>query len=81
MVSTAESASVAPGICTRMELVPCCWTVASEAPSEFTRRWTMLVAVDISSAVGCEPSDLDAVRITETPPWMSRPWVMRSSGG
>jgi hypothetical protein len=52
MVWTAASASVAPGIWTRMEFAPCCCTVASEAPSEFTRFWTIDVAVAISSELG-----------------------------
>ena len=81
MVWTAESASVAPGIWTRIELLPWICTVASEAPSVFTRFSTMVLALFISSAVGAEPSCLEAVRITETPPWMSRPVVMRSPSG
>ena len=81
MASTVEVASVAPGICTRMELAPCCWTVASEAPRAFTRLWTMDVAVCMSSLVGWVPSDLEAERMTETPPWMSRPWVIFSPTG
>ena len=62
-------------------MLPWIWTVASEAPSVFTRFSTIVLTVFISSTVGVEPSCFDAVRITETPPWMSRPVVMRSPSG
>jgi len=39
------------------------------------------LAVSMSDEDTEEPSDLLAVRITETPPWMSRPCVMRSERG
>lgn len=64
-----------------MELVPCCWTDVSEAPSELTRFWTIVVAVAMSSELGVDPSALFAAMMTETPPCMSRPCVMRSPSG
>ena len=81
MVWTVASASVAPGIWTRMEFEPCSCTVASEEPRAFTRFSTMLLAVSMSDEDTVEPSDLLAVRITDTPPWMSRPCVMRWERG
>ena len=81
MVLMAWLASVAPGIWMRMDLSPCFWTVVSDAPSEFTRFWTMVVAVAMSSADGADPSGLLAVMMTDTPPRMSSPWVIFSPTG
>ena len=67
--------SWAPGICTRKELLPCCWTVAAEAPDALTRLVMTCCAWLIWSLVMAEPSLVDALRLTETPPWMSRPMV------
>ena len=73
--------SWAPGICTRKELLPCCWTVAAEAPDALTRLVMTCCAWFIWSLVMAEPSLVDALRLTETPPWMSRPMVILSCGG
>ena len=81
MAATVDSASVAPGICTRIELDPCCWTLASFAPRELTRCCTIWVAVAMSSELGVPPSEVVAVMMTETPPRMSRPCVIFSPRG
>ena len=75
------SASVAPGIWIKMEFVPCCCTDVSEAPRALTRLCTMVVAVAMSLALGVEPSEVDARMITDTPPLISRPWVIFSFTG
>ncbi len=41
----------------------------------------MAVAVAMSSAVGAVPSVLEAFMMTDTPPWMSSPWVILSPTG
>ncbi len=56
-------------------------TVASLAPSAFTRLDTTATAEARSSCVTALPSGLLAVIVTETPPWMSRPWVIFSLSG
>ena len=81
MVSMAAWASVAPGIWMRIWFAPWRWTVASLAPREFTRLVTIATAESMSASVTALPSGLLAVMMTETPPWISKPWVIFWSRG
>ena len=73
--------SSAPGTCTRKELEPCCCTLAALAPDALTRVVMTFCASSICSWVTALPSRVEAERLTLTPPWMSRPWVILSWGG
>ena len=81
MVASASSVSDRPGICTRIWSVPCSCTVASDAPSAFTRLSMMARDFSMSSGVTGSPSVDFAVSTTDRPPWMSRPWLIFSLGG
>ena len=81
MVASASSVSARPGICTRIWSLPCSCTVASEAPSAFTRLSMMARDFSMSSGVTGAPSVDFAVSTTDRPPWMSRPWLIFSCGG
>ena len=81
MVASASSVSARPGICTRIWSEPCSCTVASEAPSAFTRLSMMARDFSMSSGVTGAPSVDFAVSTTDRPPWISRPWLIFSLGG
>ncbi len=81
MVARASSVSDRPGICTRIWSVPWSWTVASDAPSAFTRLSMMARLASMSSGVMAVPSSVLAVSTTDRPPRMSRPWLIFSEGG
>ena len=61
--------------------MPCTWTVASDAPSAFTRLSMIWRLASMSSEETSPPSVLWAVSTTDRPPWMSRPWLIFSCGG